>query len=627
MTAQDSNPERKKGPNASSKPTPSDRSASQSANTSKLPKASKSSYASKSASNGNSAGGDQGKAGGAKSSGAKTPQQKSVSQQQAGKADAAGKANSSGKKTSGQPQGSANTQVAGKQPTSAKAKPANRGGRQAAAAIQTEEPPRYRFLVFNALPSWFVSMIVHAALIIMLAVFTLPNPVRQQFAIESAEPDQVEEIEEFEVEDFSLTEDPVLDSFETLDSDDLPQQLEEMAEQPEMSDAIENPFNSIDVSSFSDQTAPLDAMAQRMGSASDSDLAARSSAERKRLVREGGGSDASERAVMLALEWLAKHQREDGGWDFDHTRGPGTHRTSPNPGAAQTARNGATGLALLPFLGAGQTHLEGKYKDVVADGLRYLVRNQRQSAGGGSFHDGGNMYSHGLCSIALCEAYAMTQDRDLLAPAQAALNFIVYAQDPVGGGWRYEPKQAGDTSVVGWQLMALKSGHMGYMQVPKATIMNSQKFLDAVSTENGAFYGYSGPGKGKATTSIGLLCRMYLGWDHEHPSLSEGVNYLSTEGPSKAGSVDMYYNYYATQVMRHYGGEPWEKWNEEMRDWLVSQQATRGDMEGSWYFEYPWSQRGGRLYNTALACMVLEVYYRHLPIYRDKASEEAFPLD
>lgn len=495
-------------------------------------------------------------------------------------------------------------------------------------AQEEEEQGSYRFLVFNALPSWFVSMIVHAALIIMLAVFTLPGQEDRRFQVTATDPDQVEEIEEFQIDELQMVNDTVLDSFDTPESNDLPQEIEEMQDIPEMSDSIENPFDTIDFSSFADQTAPLDSMAQRMGSSLNNDLASRGNADRKRMVREGGGSDASEQAVMMALEWLAAHQREDGGWDFDHTRGPGGHRTSPNPGEAIRARNGATGLALLPFLGAGQTHLEGKYKDVVANGLRFLIRNQKPSAGAGSFHEPqGNMYSHGICAIALCEAYAMTNDRELLNPAQAALNFIVYAQDQVEGGWRYSPRVDSDTSVVGWQLMALKSGYMGYLQVPPNTIRNAEKFLDAASQDSGAYYGYTGPGKGRATTAVGLLSRMYLGWDKENPSLARGVEFLAGVGPSTTAKADMYYNYYATQVMRHYGGEEWETWNSQMRDWLISQQATNGNMKGSWYFDHNWSRRGGRLYNTAMGCMILEVYYRHLPIYREKAAEEEFPLD
>ena len=89
----------------------------------------------------------------------------------------------------------------------------------------------------------------------------------------------------------------------------------------------------------------------------------------------------------------------------------------------------------------------------------------------------------------------------------------------------------------------------------------------------------------------------------------------------------MYYNYYATQVMRHYGGKEWESWNGKIRDWLVMQQDTaKGPGEGSWFFEHAWSTHGGRLYCTAMSCMILEVYYRHMPIYGEKATEEEFKL-
>ncbi len=198
-------------------------------------------------------------------------------------------------------------------------------------------------------------------------------------------------------------------------------------------------------------------------------------------------------------------------------------------------------MALLPFLGAGQTHRQGKYRQQVQAGLYYLVNRMRVGPEGGSlFEPGGSMYSHGLASIVLCEAYAMTRDKGLYGPAQQALNFICYAQDPVGGGWRYQPRQAGDTSVVGWQLMALKSGHMAYLRVPPITIQRASRFLDSVQANDGANYGYTDPGTGPGTTAIGLLCRMYLGWPKDHPALERGSRWLAERGPSK---TDMYYNY------------------------------------------------------------------------------------
>jgi hypothetical protein len=237
------------------------------------------------------------------------------------------------------------------------------------------------------------------------------------------------------------------------------------------------------------------------------------------------------------------------------------------------------------------------------------------------------MYAHGIASIALCEAYAMTHDKALYAPAQQAINFICYAQDPVGGGWRYEARQRGDTSVVGWQIMALKSGHMGYLRVPSITVKKATAFLGGVQFNNGADYGYTDRGRGThATTAIGLLCRMYLGWEKEHPSLERSVRQLSEWGPSKS---DMYYDYYATQVMRHWGGELWEEWNSKMRDHLIDVQATAGHEAGSWHFMNGdhGADRGGRLYCTAMATMILEVYYRHLPVYRKQSVEEGFPVE
>jgi hypothetical protein len=343
------------------------------------------------------------------------------------------------------------------------------------------------------------------------------------------------------------------------------------------------------------------------------------------MVRANGGNDASEAAVAAALQWFANHQLPDGGWNFDHRMGQCNGRCS-QPGGLTTGRNGATAMALLPFLGAGQTHMEGKYKKNVEYGLMYLMRSMKVEGGHGALSEpGGSLYSHGLASIVLCEAYAMTQDRKLMGPAQLALNHIVFAQDPVGGGWRYTPKQPGDTSVVGWQLMALKSGHMAYLNVPPNTIKGAMMFLDSVQSDSGARYGYTGPGAGQATTAVGLLCRMYLGWKHDHPALERGVQNMSAQGPSK--TANMYYNYYATQVMRHYEGEVWDKWNTEMRDWLVSTQAKEGHERGSWHMDGDHgAERGGRLYCTSMATMILEVYYRHMPIYGKQAAEEDFPL-
>jgi len=471
-------------------------------------------------------------------------------------------------------------------------------------------------------PGWLVSMVVHIVILLVLALLTLPASVTnqlQQLVISPGESDELEELEEFEDEplDIEVTTDVV--SFESeVETEEF-----EVGAIDEEAAAV-----SVELSDVGLDKAPRNDLLASIGAYSGDALAGRGTGK-GRLVASGGGSEGSERAVALALKWLAAHQLPDGGWSFNHNLAPGCRGQCRNPGELGTqGRNAATGLALLPFLGAGQTHKTGKYRDTVKRGLYFLVNQMKVSPQGGSLHEaGGSMYSHGICAIVLCEAYAMTHDKGLYAPAQQAVNFICYAQDPVGGGWRYAPRSKGDTSVVGWQIMALKSGHMAYLRIPPITVKKAFVYLDTVQANSGANYGYTDPGSGAATTAIGLLCRMYLGWKKENPALERGIKWVSAQGPSKG---NMYYNYYATQVMRHREGDPWTKWNNVMRDQLVNSQAQKGHETGSWHMGAGGdhgSKRGGRLYCTSMATMVLEVYYRHLPIYRKQSTEEDFPLD
>ncbi|HTQ40460.1 MAG TPA: prenyltransferase/squalene oxidase repeat-containing protein [Pirellulales bacterium] len=348
-------------------------------------------------------------------------------------------------------------------------------------------------------------------------------------------------------------------------------------------------------------------------------LGGRSPERRAQLVGSGGGSAASEAAVERGLKWLLAHQHDDGGWRFNFD-GPPCDNLCRNPGR-ETSTTAATALALLPFYGAGYTHKEGPYTEQVNRGLYYLGTRMLATPQGGDLQEG-SMYAQGLATIVLCEAYAMSKDSNLRPYAQQAVNFILYAQDRHGGGWRYFPGQVGDTSVTGWQLMALKSAQMAGLDVSSPAFFLANKFLDSVQNEKGAYYGYTLPSNGGATTtSVGLLCRMYLGWSRNHPALNAGVTALEKLGPS---DTNMYFNYYATQVMYHHGGSQWERWNKVMRDYLIATQATEGHENGSWYFPDFHDDKGGRLLNTSLAILTLEVYYRYLPLYSSKAVDGGF---
>jgi hypothetical protein len=152
---------------------------------------------------------------------------------------------------------------------------------------------------------------------------------------------------------------------------------------------------------------------------------------------------------------LARHRSKDGHWGLhDFASGRAGYQGAGE--ATIEANTAATGLALLAFLGAGYSHLDDRHGKTVDAGIRYLVRNQKAN---GDFFTGGSpnvwFYSHGIATIALCEAYGMTRDKNLREPAQKGIDFIVATQNPTYGGWRYLPKRESDTSVSGWQMMAL----------------------------------------------------------------------------------------------------------------------------------------------------------------------------
>jgi hypothetical protein len=405
---------------------------------------------------------------------------------------------------------------------------------------------------------------------------------------------------------------------------------------PSSADAVLDPFATGEFAG-GDFTAGLAALSNPLATRGGG-LEGRKFENRLAAALAGGGTRESEQAVELGLAWLAAHQFADGSWRFTLEEHPDCAGACRDQGT-YTTTTAATGLALLSFLGAGYTHRDGNYAEAVSRGLYYLDQKMIRTSRGGDLRDndeelnegfvgglrrrpqrGGwrrdTMYSHGIATIALTEAYAMTGDLSLRKNAQDAATFIINAQYD-DGGWRYEPRGEsygpGDVTVTGWQLAALKSAMLAGIEVPYDVWTRASQFLDSQQMDGGSAYAYTQGQRGtRATTAIGLLCRMIGGWPRDAKPLLKGVVRLGGETPQ--GNT-MYYNYYASQVLHHVGGARWERWNPRMREYLVESQATAGHERGSWYFDEQHSQEGGRLYTTAMAVMTLEVYYRYMPLY------------
>lgn len=492
------------------------------------------------------------------------------------------------------------------------------------------------------LTPWGTSVSLHLAALLVLAIVVVANSGdSEQKVIESTLPGQlVDDVTSLFPADqagdpFAAepTEEPPSLAFEPSDSSltnlpELPPEMllsKELQLTPKAREAPASPTNPGFGPSLKSYVEPSAPFAGRQGAA------------KAKLVRREGGSAESERAVERGLDWIARHQKKDGSWSLNHKpqcKGKGCP-ADPH----MESDTAATGLALLPLLGAGQSHVDpGRYREAVDAGIHWLLKIQKPdgdlwTGGGGNTH----MYSHAIGAMALCEAYGITRDPKLKRPAEQAIGFIVQAQSHADGGWRYNPGEAGDTSVLGWQMFALRSAHLAGLEVPKKTIAGAIDYLDkAAADPERTTYGYQPTNPATPVmTAESLLIRQYLGWGRDYPPMREGAGKVAAHlFESKERNV--YYWYYATQLLHNMQGKAWKRWNFMVRDGLVAMQV-KGDGcdRGSWHPRLPlpdrWGAEAGRHFTTALSVMTLEVYYRYLPLYqhsqpgRDLADRDRKP--
>lgn len=342
------------------------------------------------------------------------------------------------------------------------------------------------------------------------------------------------------------------------------------------------------------------------------------------------------RHVRAGLDWLARHQDEDGGWDCDRFM---KHDVAPDvcDGAGRASYDvGVTALALLAFLGDGNTLRSGEHRDVVKKAVVWLRDHQGEGGRFGAQDAPDWIYGHAIATYAMVEAYDVSSMKGLIPPVERALGCL-QAHRGDRAVWRYAAQDArGDLSVTGWAVLALQAAGEAGLQTDTAWRAVCAEWLDAVSDATGR-HGYTKRGEPSSRlpgdhirrfpvtsceplTAIGVMCRAMLGQAPTPGSVMDAAaDRLVREPPAWSvgdGRADPYYWFWGSDAMRQVGGARWRTWRRALESAVTAHQrgtAQGAAAAGSWDPVGPWGEVGGRVYSTALTTLALQSSYRLVP--------------
>ncbi len=357
-------------------------------------------------------------------------------------------------------------------------------------------------------------------------------------------------------------------------------------------------------------------------------------------VALGGATPESERMVSAGLDWLKRHQEDDGSWSCSNFRRR-CKEVNDNPYRCENKGNalydvGVSALAVLAFLGAGRTDADGPDTDTVQRGLSWLKSQQDARGLIGSTEDQRYMYGHVIATNVMVEAAALNPAGGWRACADKALDYLLKMQAKKQG-WRYgEKSQDSDVTVTAWAVMALKTADVAHIRSATSVIGDASNFVKSVTDEKTFHVGYlskmDGPfrldeqgerfpkSESESTTACGMVIKILGG---EEPRISSLIRAQSKRCLDKPpawkrdeGVIDIYYWHFATLAMFQLAGEEWMTWRNAIFDAAQRAQVSEGCARGSFDPLDPWTRFGGRIYSTAMMTLTLESGYRYGRLFK-----------
>jgi hypothetical protein len=221
------------------------------------------------------------------------------------------------------------------------------------------------------------------------------------------------------------------------------------------------------------------------------------------------------------------------------------------------------------------------------------------------------MYEHGLATLALSEAWGMSDREEIRDTLKRSVDVILRAQCPTGG-WRYQPRPIdSDISVTVMQIVALASAKEAGIHVPSHVIEKALRYVKSLQVQNSGGFGYTSPSSpGFARSSAGVMSLLMCG-ERNSKAVLAGLNYLKKLPDDKFQKNEFYFygHYYAIQAMYQAGETYYQEWYPHVRDALLTKQRDDGSWTGG-------GSESDPCYATSMSILILGVPYRFLPIYQ-----------
>ncbi len=324
----------------------------------------------------------------------------------------------------------------------------------------------------------------------------------------------------------------------------------------------------------------------------------------------GSGGKKRVDTVGGSGRWLLEHQQSDGSWKADGF-GLGKHDHDV----------AVTGLAITTYLGAGYTN-RGRhpFRGAVSKGLRYLKNVQDPEGHFGPRDLPGSAFGHATASLAMIEAYGMTNSPIFKGAAQGAVDYILASRLP-GGGWAAPSKSNEiDLTVTSWNMLALASAHLVNRDALRRGHPEPFRVERDLLRSIPGWIAKAEPADSTLSRGAEALARIFAGADPRKDArvqvLADALAATPPRWDAKNATNDLMGWHFGVLAMHQIGGRHWKIWKDAIDDAIVDSQrkdGTHATVKSSWdpLGASPEAQAGGRAMSTALMSSCVQVYYRY----------------